>query len=137
MMAARLGCRPLDESIFNKCDPLLHDFPVISPVGLLYDLGPQAWALPRTGDAWSRKWTQALMLATSAHCAISSGHPSMRAFQMRRAATDSASGNHRISRPVAVAVKSRRVGGRFYQAAALRLTARRLSTVATVASTSR
>jgi hypothetical protein len=85
MMAARLGCRPLDESIFNKCDPLLHDFPVISPVGLLYDLGPQAWALPRTGDAWSRKWTQALMLATSAHCAISSGHPSMRAFQMRRA----------------------------------------------------
>jgi hypothetical protein len=48
-------------------------------------LGPQAWALPRTGDAWSRKWTQALMLATSAHCAISSGHPSMRAFQMRRA----------------------------------------------------
>ena len=65
MMAARLGCRPLDESIFNKCDPLLHDFPVISPVGLLYDLGPQAWALPRTGDAWSRKWTQALMLATS------------------------------------------------------------------------
>jgi hypothetical protein len=69
-------------------------------------LGPQAWALPRTGDAWSRKWTQALMLATSAHCAISSGHPSMRAFQMRRAATDSASGNHRISRPVAVAVKA-------------------------------
>jgi hypothetical protein len=83
MMAARLGCRPLDESIFNKCDPLLHDFPVISPVGLP---GPtKAWALPRTGDAWSRKWTQALMLATSAHCAISSGHPSMRAFQMRRA----------------------------------------------------
>jgi hypothetical protein len=33
----------------------------------------------------ARKWTQALMLATSAHCAISSGYPSMRPFQRRRA----------------------------------------------------
>jgi hypothetical protein len=33
----------------------------------------------------ARKWTQALMSAASAHCAISSGHRSMRAFQMRRA----------------------------------------------------
>ena len=29
----------------------------------------------------ARKWTQSLMSATSAHCAISSGHPSMRGFR--------------------------------------------------------